>query len=497
MNRNIELEKPINGEASGKCRAKGGEEKQVKSRLSGLSLASLHGVSDQIPTGGIGTMSDGLVSHPDSENLQFRVSPQSCKILGSAPRKKHTMFTFEESGLPEGGKSFHSESLVSPTLMVIENLKYRLLKSHKSLISKAKAKDKWESEEHELIDCTEELHTLLNTDFSKLDSDQSLDLIIANKKLSLAFQQLVWTCWFGKFSHISNSILKGIKRLISHHLGNYILQKIVEKDIIVREATEVICRDNFGELCTDQYASRVIQTLIETSESFRVFATGYFREHAWTLIESMPAVYLFVTVIKCSKADSEIRFVRDMIASNYSDVLEGKYMKRIAVSYLIKVKEESLPELFLLFKLKKKLSLVKLFNDKFLPYVLLTFICRGYSPAIGLLAFYIENNLKQLLKTKHFMFIIMKAFSVESIGDKSHEHNTQVVDTLVDALCSGTTPDFRNQRFSFFCYSLLNFSSLIKKKKLAQLIAFLEKELDRSWSQSSNYYFNLRRLPTF
>ena len=167
------------------------------------------------------------------------------------------------------------------------------------------------------------------------------------------------------------------------------------------------------------------------------------------------------------------------------------------MSYLIKVNEKSLPELFILFKLQKKPNLVKLFNDKFMSNVFMTFVCREFRPAIEILICYIEHNFRQLLKTKHFMFILMKVVTIGTFADKTHEHNSLVVDLLISAVCQFSASDLRNQRFSYLCYYLLSNSSIIKKLTLARLIAYLEDQLDTFSSQSSNYHFNLRQAPTY
>lgn len=232
------------------------------------------------------------------------------------------------------------------------------------------------------------------------------------------------------------------------------LQKIVEKDPKVRYAAEEICSKDFEQLCVDQFASRVIQSLIEMYENFRIFATDYFRQHVWKCIESMPAVYLLVAVIRLRKDDLEIDFVRKMIEDDYTQAIGSKHIKRVVVSYLIKVNEKSLPELFLLFKLRKKVNLVKLFNDKFMPYVFMTFVCKEFRPAIEMLTCYIEHNFRQLLKTKHFMFILMKVVTIGTFEDKTHEHNSLALDLLISAVCKFSASDLRNQRFSYLCKTI-------------------------------------------
>lgn len=79
----------------------------------------------------------------------------------------------------------------------------------------------------------------------------------------------------------------------------------------------------------DQFASRVIQSLILMSENFKIFATDYFRQHVWKYIESMSAVYPLVAVIRLSKDDLEIDFVRKMIEDDYSQAIGRKYIKRV------------------------------------------------------------------------------------------------------------------------------------------------------------------------
>lgn len=380
--------------------------------------------------------------------------------------------------------------------MVVESLKYKLLKCHKNLISKAKAQDRWAEEKQEEVDCAAELHELTNIDFSKLDADQSIDLITKNKKVSLAFQQFAWTCWLGQFPELSESIIKGIERLMLHPLGNYILQKILARDSKIRRAAEELCKDKFRWLCTDQYASRVIQKLIELSPQFRGFATDFFRQNAWQFIDSMPAVYLLVSVIKCSESDEEIGFIEDMIRHHLADVIASKYLKRIIVMYLSKVSKDKLPDLFALFKLRNKTNLFNLFNERFHSYVFLTFVCREYQSAVDLLAQYVKRNLKQLLRTRYFLFVISKVLRLESGGSLKHASGELLVDCLIDAIRKRPALDLKDQRFSYLCYFLLSYLPLLSKSKLASLLEYLECALDKVVDTTTNYKFNYRRAPT-
>lgn len=452
--------------------------------------------ADDLMTDTVVTLGDRPTVVHGNDNLKFRLSPQSCKIIGSVPRKKSLTFDFTEPCAPNTDVCLQNDAIVSPTVMVIESLKCRLLKCHKCLVAKAKAQDCWALEEQETVDCTEELHALFNMDFSNLGADESINIIVANKKISLAFQQLVWTCWLDRFPGLSKSILNGIRKLMSHPLGNYVLKKIIEKDIQARNATETICREDFEKLCTDQYASRVIQTLIESSASFRQFSTDYFRHNAWRYVDSMPAVYLLVAVIDCSEEDAEIDFVRQMIAEGRNRLAASKYAKRVVVAYLLKVADVRLQEVFKLFDFNSKGSLLKLFNEKFASYILLTFVCREFEPAIDLLAGYIETSLNQLLRTKHFMFILTKLMTVGGFKDKSHPHNRRLIDPLIKAVCRHSAKDLKNQRFAYLCYVLLAQSKIVAKESLGLLIAFLEKELENFASQAANYQFNMRKAST-
>lgn len=470
------------------------------SRLSNISLQSQIPNLDGLPTGTPGTILDPDFPTKGSErdNLRFRISPKSCLIVGSQGQKETHHFDFKEFEGPSPPKIEHSfmEPIVSPKIMVVESLKYKLLKCHKNLVSKAKAQDRWAEEKQEEVDCSKELDELTNTDFSKLDADQSIDLITKNKRISLAFQQFAWTCWLGQFPELSESIIKGIERLMLHPLGNYILQKILVRDTKIRRAAEELCKDKFNWLCTDQYASRVIQKLIELSPHFRIFATDFFRQNAWKFIDSMPAVYLLVSVIKCSENDDEISFIEDMIRHHLADIIACKYLKRIIVMYLSKVNKEKLPYLFALFKLRNKTNLFNLFNERFHSYVFLTFVCREYQSAIDLLAQYIKRNLKQLLRTRYFLFVISKVLRLDCAPNMKQTSGDLLVDTLVDAICKRPALDLKDQRFGYLCYFLLSYMQLLSKNKLVQLLEHLEYALDKAVDTSTNYKFNFRRAPT-
>lgn len=466
-------------------------------RSTPVSLKNLPGVMDDIPTAAIGTFIDQPQRKHDFSNLKFRLCSESYLLPSSAQKKGENKCEFAESVLSKAEDSLKHEPIGITSVMVVDCLKYRLLKSHKNLELKAKAQENSPDDDLELIDCTEELTKLFNTDFSKLDEDQTLELIIANKKVSLAFQQLVWTCWFGQFPELEKTVINQIGTLIVHPLGNYVLQKVVERDPAIKILTEDFCKKMFSDLCQNQFASRVIQGLIETSEDFRQFATGFFRQNAWEFKDSMPAVYLLVAVIKCSSSDKELDFIREMVSTRLTEVMDSKYLKRVVVSYLIKVNKQLLPEMFSLFKLKQKTNLVKLFNDKFLSYIFLTFACREYQAAIDLLAVYIKDHFKQLLRTKHFMFVILKVITVETVADISHPNNSSIIDGLVKTLCQGNANDLKNLRFGYLCYTLLKSTNIVKSKSLAEFTAFLERELDKINNPNNNYKYNIRKALPF
>lgn len=468
------------------------------SRRSKLSFRSHLQYLDGLPTDTPGTRLDSGLQNKGNSNLKFRISPKSCIIVGSQNQKEPHHFDLRDMGSPTEHKreEFYREMELSPKLMVVDSLKNRLLKCHKNLVSKAKAQDRWAEEKQEEVDCVAELDQLSNTDFAQLDVDQSIDLITKDKKVSLAFQQFAWTCWLGQFPELSESIIKGIERLILHPLGNYILQKILIRDLKIRRAAEELCKEKFANLCKDQFASRVIQKLIELSPEFREFATGFFRQFAWDFIDSMPAVYLLVSVIKCAENDAEIGFVEDLIRHHLSFYSSCKYLKRIVVVYLTKIQQDKLPNMFSLFKLRNKTNLFNLFNEKFYSYVFLTFLCREFQSAIDLLALYIKKNLRQLLRTRYFLFVITKVLRLEDILLMKSACGETLVDCLVDSMCKRPASDLKDQRFSYLCYFLLSYPGLLAKEKLASYLGYLEYALDQVIDLSSNYKFNLRKSPT-
>lgn len=276
----------------------------------------------------------------------------------------------------------------------------------------------------EYVFVSSELQIICNIDFEFLPPLQILELMTADKTTSLAFQQFIMTCWFDQFPTIKAVTLAYLDGLIGHQLGNYVVQKLLLRDPQIRERTEALCKKNFDIYCQDEYASRVMQVLVEASPVFRAHVLQRFRQDPWSCVANIAAVFLASVVIKFSDDIEDVSFVRFLTGGQLKDVLICKNMKRILMTYCECAPLAVLDDLFSELGLYQGLAFIC--NNKILTYVFLSFLFREHPLATQMLVAGMQTQFSCLQKTKFFRFLLERA-----IKSRSHPRLSAFVKDLL------------------------------------------------------------------
>ncbi len=257
-----------------------------------------------------------------------------------------------------------------------------------------------------------ELQLICNLNMETMTDQQILSIMTADKMTSFAFQQFIHTCWFGQFWKVKKVVIENLDWLATHQLGNYVVQKLLLRDRDIRRLITELCQDNFEIYCLNEYASRVMQTLVEVSENFRYFVVCRFTNDPWSCTANIAAVFLASAVIKFSVDFKDVDFVRAMVRSDLREVLACKNMKRVLMTYCECCPLATLHELYE--ELGLYHGLAHICNNKILTYVFLSFLFRDHPAAKQQLAQGVHTHLPTLQKTKFFRFLLERAVKSRS-----------------------------------------------------------------------------------
>lgn len=242
---------------------------------------------------------------------------------------------------------------------------------------------------------------------SKSSDSDLLQLSSTKKSQSLALQKYIKICSQQEVEMVCSALsYTSIVQLITHQFGNYTIQELVRRSMSFQKRVEEHCQEDFYSLADQEYSSRVMQLLIEASNSFRSFALKACEHNLDRVVEKISSVFLIAACIRTAKCEDEYRFLLNELSMNIKPWLTKKYFKRILVSILQCCEQPTLQQVYKLLGLQT--NILKFFEDKYSTYVVLTFAERGHQPSIDLLAQIIRHDHVALLEAEYFRFFISK-----------------------------------------------------------------------------------------
>lgn len=255
-------------------------------------------------------------------------------------------------------------------------------------------------------DLVEELAFICRLDLESLSGDETVRLITHEKNLSMALQKYLYTVWNSQFSRFASVVFDHLDVLATHPLGNYVLQILVLRDPKFRACVECACKANFELWQDNEFSSRLMQTLLEISESFQYFVSNMFGYKPRNCMKSIPSVFLVMSLIRNTKDESLLRFLDQHLFENIHQALENRLMRRILVVYCERASQQSLDRIFL--GLSKHIKLERILREKTLVAILQTLLVRKHEMALGLLEQLLCERLQRLLSYSFFKYLIKK-----------------------------------------------------------------------------------------
>lgn len=242
-------------------------------------------------------------------------------------------------------------------------------------------------------------------DFRGMNAEAFRALICSDKHRSVRFQTYVQFCPTETLNHVSDRVIADLEYLMKHEFGNYLVQRLVKRDALLSKTVEDCCRTNFVDLASNEYSSRVMQTMLAQSDAFRLFALDSLRSNMRLCFSQMSVVFLLSMSIGIAKSDAEISFVRDYIISDIQNTFSSKFFKRVGISFLEKASQADLDLVFT--RLNMSANLERFLADKYYTYIVLVFLKALHGPALEALTLFIKTNLVSAVKAKYFKFMML------------------------------------------------------------------------------------------
>ena len=242
---------------------------------------------------------------------------------------------------------------------------------------------------------------------------QLLSLATQNKANSMVLQSLAGNCSAECAAKLSLLVRYHHRKLICDRYGSYLVQAMVKRDPEVERVVEETSTQEFTSMVHNEYSSRVMQRLIEISDTFRTFVMESFKKHMGIFIQSVSACYLISVGILNSQSESERDVVSEYLSKRSISWTANKYFKKILICYLSACSEEKLN--YMHRKLLKKRSALWYLTEKFACLILLKFVERNHAPTKRLLLNKIKKDPVGVSRLSYFGYFAGETVKLDAV----------------------------------------------------------------------------------
>lgn len=228
---------------------------------------------------------------------------------------------------------------------------------------------------------------------------------VLSKESSLNVQRVISEGSAEQIRELSAALTNHIAPLITHKLASYVLQKLALKDAAFRADLEAFCRAEFWQIASDEFASRVMQILIEASTAFWKFVNDQLSSDLAYCMGHSSINHLLVVCIKRAPRQSDIHYILEF-AQQHRFWLGNLAFQRILKEFVQRCSLSDLDRVAILLKIQK--NCFSMLNNKVLTQILLHMLQRSAESVIALWEEQINSNLASLMETKFFKLLISK-----------------------------------------------------------------------------------------
>lgn len=231
-----------------------------------------------------------------------------------------------------------------------------------------------------------------------------IKLITGPKELVLSVQLLLETASPACMATVEKFMTRSLGALIVHRNGSYAVQTLLLHSQTFFYAVINYCRTNFMNLTSNEFASRVMQRLMERNKDFLDFCLRCISKNFDYFMGDFPSVFLVSAAVMLTDDPMKIEFIIGNFSHDSLKWIKNKYFKRVLVTFLSYCNPSTLAQAFEIFK--SSVSGRQCFEDKYTSLVLLAFLDRQYREAQSYLYRALTCNLIACLHGKYFDYFI-------------------------------------------------------------------------------------------
>ena len=261
----------------------------------------------------------------------------------------------------------------------------------------------------------EPLEEISESSVREATQNQLLNWAIGERQASIQMQKISLDCSSESLAKLSQFVAKTLSILIMHKFGNYLVQNCIKRDKTLRKNVRYYCEANFSRLIKDQYGSRVLQVLVQESNSYRKKIMEVFKTELGVYLRSISAVFFINSAICLCKEETERDIVTPYLASNRKRWLHVKYFKKILITYIENCSEEGLDYVFELTRITQNFGGYLL--DKYMTIVIYKFIERNHLPTKQIVLEQLMYKPIWCISQKNFSYMVELIIRRESTGD--------------------------------------------------------------------------------
>ncbi len=240
-----------------------------------------------------------------------------------------------------------------------------------------------------------------------------LGLATESRQSSVALQEFVRQSDGPALGRFVSLVGEHLPDLLTDKYGSYLVQALVLKQPAVRSRVEAACQRDFSSLVHNEFASRVMQRLLEVSADFRSFAMQAFKSDLKSFIQSVSACYLISVGILNSQSESERDVVSEFLSKRSISWTANKHFKKILVCYLSVCSGEKLN--YMHRKLLKKRSVLWYLTEKFACLILLKFVERNHGPTKRLVLNKMRKDPVGVSKLSYFGYFAGESVKLDAV----------------------------------------------------------------------------------
>jgi len=240
---------------------------------------------------------------------------------------------------------------------------------------------------------------------SHITSEELKRLVNSGKSAALALQLMMDQCSSLCTQRIIKLISEDLEFYLTHSSGSYLLQKILDNsETGFKEMLSNKINRDFTRFASNEYASRVMQKLLETFNPFLKNSLHKFASNVEVYTKDFSSVFLVSAALQAAKTQSSKDFVLEALSQDPENYLHNKYFKRVLISYILTCSEASLSKCFGIFT--AFIGIDSIFDDKYRSLIFKAFLDRCLPAAQQLLLHSIFHHLVTLIDQKYFGYFV-------------------------------------------------------------------------------------------